>query len=100
MDRATVVKRIEQGIEASPTNSVEFRLNNGDVWRVRYDETRKEYTFDEKSDKGYVDWATQAWGDSVNDDDIISWMRAIIGQFKEPIWDRLLPDPKKKASAV
>lgn len=95
MDRKTVVKRIEEAIQASDDNTVELRVGIK-AHRVRYDESRKEYSLEEEWDKGYVgEWVTHASGDSVNDDDIISWMRACIGQFKEPIWDTLLPDPKK-----
>lgn len=99
MDRKTVVERIEEAIQASESKSVELRVGTK-IYRVRYDNNHQDYHFEEKSHKNPDPWEAQACGYSVNDDDIIGWLRACIGQFKEPIWDTLLPDPKKKASAI
>ncbi|MCL4256725.1 MAG: hypothetical protein KJ043_23405 [Anaerolineae bacterium] len=94
MDKNTVVKRIEEAIQASEDNTVELRVDTK-LYRVRYDDWREAYYFEEKSNKNYEAWETYAEADNVGDYDIISWLRACIGQFKEPIWDTLLPDPKK-----
>lgn len=92
MDRKTIVKRIEEALQASDDNTVELRVDTK-LYRVRYDDEYQRYDFDELSNKNYEPWATHDSEWSVNE--LVPWLRACIGQFKEPIWDTLLPDPKK-----
>ncbi len=92
MDRKTVVKRIEESLQASDDNVVELRVDTK-LYRVRHDDYHEHYHFEEKSNKNYEAWETCDSGWSV--DELVPWLRACIGQFKEPIWDTLLPERKK-----